>query len=97
MGMWQAQSEGKGVIARGMGAQWTEKRGTAASRGGPHRPQVNLEGLRCHRAQAQLEGARLSAETGAEAGQVDVLWRLQRLQREVLQDGVEVEEGILGR
>lgn len=48
-------------------------------------------------AHAQLEGRRQIAETGEERGQVDVLGRSQRLQREALQNVGEVEEELHSR
>lgn len=49
------------------------------------------------RAHAQLEGQRQIAETRAERRQVDVLGRSQRLQREALPKGGEVEEALHSR
>ena len=67
------------------GAQWNKKSilsgRVSLLRGGSGRDAASA----C--AQVQLERPRHVAETGADWGQIDVLGRPQRLQREALQDG----------
>lgn len=83
------------VAARGIGGTTEREEDGARPAAGLLAP--SRRAAKSARAQAQLERPRDVAEPGAERRQVDVLGRPQRLQREVLQDGGEVEEELHAR
>lgn len=85
------------MTARGMGGRGMRRGSKHPSTQAPPFTDESGRGSASARAHAELVRPGHIAKTRAERGQIDVLGRPQRLQREALQDGGEVEEELHAR